>query len=166
MMKKKKILFVRHAKSDWSSPSLADIDRPLNNRGQNDAPEMGKRLRKQNQKPQRIFRSPSVRTTQTIDLLVKNAGWSDVDIKEKEWLYLASRRDYLSGIEEISNKHDYICLCAHNPGITDIVNHLSGEYISNMPTCAVALIEFETDNWKEVSGGTGKLLHFDYPKNR
>lgn len=161
----KKILFIRHAKSDWSSANLADIDRPLNKRGKKDAPEMGRRLGERKEKPNCIFRSPSVRTTQTIDLLSDTANWKEVEIKEKNWLYMATRRDFLAGIEDLENEFDYVCLCAHNPGTTDIVNYLSGENIYNMPTCAIALIEFNTNDWAEVSGGTGKLLFFDYPKN-
>jgi len=161
----KTILFIRHAKSDWGFADLTDIDRPLNKRGKRDAPEMGIRLAEMNTKPEIIYRSPSLRTTQTIDLLTTTAQWLDVKIEEEHWLYHASTHDYLTGIEKVKAEHDVICLCAHNPGITDIVNYLSGEYIANMPTCAIALIEFEINDWKEVSGGTGKLLHYDFPKN-
>ena len=161
----KKILFIRHAKSDWSFTDLADIDRPLNKRGKKDAPEMGKRLLDRKEKPECIYRSPSMRTTQTIELLSETASWQDVEIKEEDWLYMASRQDFLVGIEKIKNEIDFVCLCAHNPGTTDIVNYLSGENINNMPTCGIAIIEFNTDNWVEVSGGTGKLLLFDFPKN-
>ena len=161
----KKILFIRHAKSDWSFADLADIDRPLNKRGKKDAPEMGRRLCDRKEKPECIFRSPSMRTTQTIELLSDTASWQDVEIKEEDWLYMASRKDFLVGIEKIKNEIDFVCLCAHNPGTTDIVNYLSGENIYNMPTCAIAIIEFNTDYWAEVSGGTGKLLLFDFPKN-
>ena len=162
----KKILFIRHAKSDWGNPNLSDMDRPLNKRGKRDAPGMGRRFLKLNMKPDCIYRSPSTRTTQTIDLLTHTAQWQDVDIKEEDWLYHASNQDYLTGIENLNNDQNYICLCAHNPGITDIVNYLSGEYIVNMPTCAIALIDFQTGDWKEVSGSTGNLLHFDFPKNK
>jgi phosphohistidine phosphatase len=117
------------------------------------------------EKPECIYRSPSNRTTQTIDLLTDAASWSDVKIQNLDWLYLASRRDFLTGIENMNNDYDFICMCAHNPGITDIVNYLGGDHIANMPTCGIALIEFEANDWKEVSGGTGKLLLFDYPKN-
>jgi len=40
----KQLLLIRHAKSSWADFSIADFDRPLNDRGKKDAPVMAKRL--------------------------------------------------------------------------------------------------------------------------
>lgn len=125
---------------------------------------MGRRLSLRKDPPQLILISTSERTRQTMSLLKAEAGWSDVSVVEKEWLYLASAKEYVRSIEKLHDELDHVCFCGHNPSITSVVNHFSGEDIGSMPTCAVAVIEFDTDTWKAVSAGTGKMIHYDFPK--
>ena len=40
----KRLLIIRHAKSSWNNNLLGDFDRPLNERGERDAPEMAHRI--------------------------------------------------------------------------------------------------------------------------
>ena len=159
----KKIIFIRHAKSDWSSPELSDFDRPLNKRGLRDAPDMGMRL--QNTKPDIILLSNAKRTRQTIDLIIENAGWTDIRRVEKDIFYLASESVYLNEISASDNQLNTLVICAHNPGITSVINSLSGENITNVPTCGLAIITFELDEWSAISSNSGSLAHFDFPKN-
>ena len=39
------LLILRHAKSSWKDEALPDHDRPLNKRGKDDAPKVGRLLR-------------------------------------------------------------------------------------------------------------------------
>ena len=162
----KKLTLIRHAKSDWNIPELMDFDRPLNSRGKKNAPEMGIRLSKFNEKPQLIFMSASARTKETIQLLLESANWNDIDVIEKDWLYLASPQEYLKTIEKMHDEVDHLCICGHNPTITSVINHLTGENIGNVPTCGIAIIEFDIENWRSVSENSGTMLHYDYPKNK
>ena len=52
----------------------------------------------------------------------------------------------------------------HNPGLTDLTNHLSGSVIYNIPTCGIAEIDFDISSWSNLTDGLGKLVSFDYPK--
>lgn len=161
----KTITFIRHAKSDWNFPELKDINRPLNKRGLRDAPEMGKRIRKMNLLPEIVFLSPSQRTIQTMDLLSPEAGWGGLEKRIEDWMYPATVSGYLGFIESLNPEVNNIVFCGHNPTITDIVTYLSGQYISNVPTCGMAIINFEVADWNLVSGNAGNLIHYDYPKN-
>ena len=161
----KRILFIRHAKSDWSEPFLEDVDRPLNSRGKRDAPEMGKRLNSRHIQVDIILSSPSKRTKQTLKLISAEAGWDETERVFNEGLYLSSKSNFLEAIESVDNALNTMAIVSHNPGTTYIVNYLSNSSISNIPTCGMALIEFDTENWKEISGGTGKLVFYDFPKN-
>jgi phosphohistidine phosphatase len=67
----KLLYLVRHAKSSWAEPGLADIDRPLNKRGKRDAPEMGRRLKERDAVPDRIVTSPAKRARGTTRDLVR-----------------------------------------------------------------------------------------------
>ena len=161
----KQLTFIRHAKSDWSLPELMDFDRPLNKRGKKDAPEMGRRLLSDGDRPQLILLSAAARTIETVELLKETAGWQDVETQEKEWLYLASMEEYIRTIEKFHDEIDHVCFCGHNPTITGIINYLTGVYIGNVPTCGVAIINFKIDSWKHIIEGSGRLKHYDYPKN-
>ncbi len=61
----KTVLLLRHAKSDWGNPGLADFDRPLAKRGLKDAPRMGHVLTDFNVVPDKILASPARRAKQT-----------------------------------------------------------------------------------------------------
>ena len=63
----KKLTLIRHAKSSWEDAKLADIDRPLNKRGRNDAPKMAQRIAADGFSPGRIITSPARRDLQTAE---------------------------------------------------------------------------------------------------
>lgn len=161
----KKITFIRHAKSDWNLPELMDFDRPLNERGRNNAPNMGARMAKYEECPQLILLSAAVRTKETMKLFSEKAGWQDCKKIEKDWLYLASPQEYIKTVEKLANDLHYICFCGHNPTITAIINYYSGENLVNVPTCGLGMIEFDVDDWSSISRDSGRLMHYDYPKN-
>lgn len=161
----KTIYFNRHAKSDWSNAGLRDFDRPLNARGMRDAPKMGRRLVDGQESIDLFVSSPANRAISTARIMAKEFGYDLENIVEVDRLYLPSVRDFLQSIAEIDNSCGSIILFAHNPGITDVVEYLTNESIGNIPTCGIAKVEFPAaDSWKEVSGATGDLVFFDYPK--
>jgi phosphohistidine phosphatase len=161
----KTLFFNRHAKSDWSDSSLSDFDRPLNKRGMRDAPVMGKRLKERGESIDLFVSSPAVRAITTARIMAENYGYPVTDIKQVERLYLPSTHDFMNSITELDDALSSAIVFAHNPGITEIVEYLSGTSIGNMPTCGIAKIEFPSaDAWKEVSGGLGNLEFFDFPK--
>src|SRR4051794_9695084 len=61
----KTLILVRHAKSSWDQPGVSDIDRPLNERGKSDAPQMAKRLKERNIKIDLFISSPAKRAKKT-----------------------------------------------------------------------------------------------------
>jgi phosphohistidine phosphatase len=83
----KKLYLVRHAKSSWEDSSLDDIDRPLNGRGKNNAPEMGERLKKQGILPDLLISSPAKRAMSTAKKIAERVGYSKKEILIDENLY-------------------------------------------------------------------------------
>ena len=161
----KSIYFNRHAKSDWSNEGLKDFDRPLNQRGLRDAPVMGKRLVDRKEHIELFVSSPANRAISTARLMAESVGFDIAKITQIDRLYLPSIKDFLQSVAEIDEGYESIILFAHNPGITDVVEYLSNESLGNIPTCGIAKIEFPSaSTWKEISGGTGNLVFFDYPK--
>ena len=161
----KRLLLIRHAKSDWGNPSLRDFDRPLNKRGQANAPEMAKRLVSHQIFPNQIVSSPALRALTTANYFAKEWGIKSIDIKTDQHIYEAGVRTLLSVVNQFDDQEDMIAMFGHNPGFTDFANYLSNLGIDNMPTCSVVILEFPFDEWKMISSGTAKVLLFDYPKS-
>lgn len=157
-----KILYlVRHAKSSWADPHLADIDRPLNGRGKKNVPEMGQRLRKKNILPDLLLASPANRALTTAKKIAKEIGYAENDIKTSERIYHSGSEELLHVVQGQSDSIDSLMLFGHNPGFTWFANSLSGEHIDNIPTCGVVSIEFDIEHWTEVNSGKGRLSFFD-----
>lgn len=160
----KSLFLIRHAKSSWAESHLTDFERPLNQRGIESIQTMGKLMVKKNVTIGHLFASSSARTHATALGLMSVMGINSPKVSFHEELYHASYRTLLKFTCSISNQLDNVALVGHNPGMTDYVNYLTDGYIDNIPTCGIIKINFKTDNWKEVSGGTGELEFFDFPK--
>ncbi|WP_207427270.1 histidine phosphatase family protein [Pedobacter sp. SYSU D00535] len=161
----KQILLVRHAKSDWENPQQPDFERPLNKRGQANAPEMAKRLLKKHLIPQHLVSSPAVRAITTAKYFADILGFSEKEIQREQKIYEASASDLLEVLNKLDNKHDFVALFGHNPGLTTLAVSLSDSDIYNIPTCGMLLIEFPFDDWSLISYGTGVKKMYDFPKN-
>ena len=161
----KQLLLVRHAKSDWENIKLSDFDRPLNPRGEKNAPEMAKRLLKRGKIPQSIVSSPAVRALTTARYFANEFGHDKSGIVKVPEIYEALTSTLMSVINDLDNQFSFIALFGHNPGITELVRNLCNKDLYNIPTCGMVLIEFPFDEWNMVSAGTGEMVFYDYPKN-
>lgn len=160
----KTLYLVRHAKSSWEHTNLSDHDRPLNSRGERDAPHMGKRLQKRKPQPEVIISSSAMRAKTTAIILASAIGYPTSDISINARLYGAEPEDVLSIIGNLDDTIDCAMLVGHNPTFTALVNALGHCDLDNMPTCGVAVLAFPTDAWVEIESVQGNLVEFDYPK--
>lgn len=161
----KTLYLVRHAKSSWKNPGLADSQRPLNKRGKHDAPLMGKTLRGRKEIPELLISSPAKRAISTAKHFAKELNYNKEKIEIKEILYMASSTDFYNVIEKCGNSLKSIMLFSHNPGITDFANLISGYDIENIPTSGTVRIDFDTDSWKGIKNKKGEIKFFISPKN-
>ena len=160
----KTLYLVRHAKSSWKEADLSDHERPLNKRGELDAPRMGIRLRKRKPQPKAIISSSAVRAKTTAKLFATEIGFPKSDISIDERLYGAGPTDVVSIIHELNDTVDCAMLVGHNPTFTELVNSLGHCHIDNVPTCGMAILTFPVNTWKAIKNGKGELQDFDYPK--
>lgn len=139
---------MRHAKSDWNTDAKSDFERPLNKRGEKDAPIMGRWLKENGLVPEIIVSSPALRAKQTtlcvadcIDFSVNSIIWEDS-------IYNASMSDLLDVIIDYSHKAEIMLMTGHCPGMDYLVEYLSRErplYTASgklMTTAAVAVLGF------------------------
>jgi len=161
----KLLYLVRHAKSSWSDPSLSDRDRPLNKRGRRSAPDMGRRLAAQDHLPELIISSPAKRAFSTAKKIAKELGYDQSEIMKDESLYFSGTGGMLNLLENLDDGYQKVMIVGHNPAMTTLLNILSGSSIDNMPTCAVAVIDYPMASWSELRSAEGQLLVYDFPKN-
>ncbi len=161
----KRLILVRHAKSSWNNKDLQDIDRPLNKRGERDAPEMGRRMAKRGVVVDLILTSPAIRAQDTAKLIAEKSSCKD-KIKIDENLYDATAWEILDVIRKIDDHYDFVMLVGHNPGMTDLVNELSATPIEKVPTCGVFELDYDMATWPEIATKKSKAFRFDYPKRK
>ncbi len=164
----KKLYLVRHAKSSWDNVDMDDFDRPLNDRGEKDAPHMAKLLKHRDVMPDRMITSPANRAISTCRMFAKVLDFNKKKIITEQKLYHASPDAILNvliSLPEHKDKEDVVFLFGHNPGITEFTNELLNVSIDNIPTCGVVEATLVIDKWKDISFGCGEMHSFDYPKN-
>ncbi|MFM1920125.1 MAG: 2,3-bisphosphoglycerate-dependent phosphoglycerate mutase [Candidatus Hydrogenedentota bacterium] len=137
----KRLLIMRHAKSDHGQPGLADHDRPLNARGLMDAPRMGARLRELGIQPDLIIASTANRALHTACLFAEGND-SAAPVQQDGRLYLAPVSDYLAVLQEVPATADTVLIVSHNPGSEELLQHLTGQ-LRAMPTAAIACVTFD-----------------------
>lgn len=158
----KQLFMIRHAKSDWGNAGLRDFDRPLNQRGKANAPEMAQRLVKQAIRPDLVVSSPALRAITTANFFAEVWEIPRQQIQQVQTIYEANVKTLLAIVNNFDNGYDRIAMFGHNPGLTDLVNYLGG-HLDNLVTCGVIVLEFPFADWQLVSGGTGRVVHYDYP---
>jgi len=158
----KTLYLIRHAKSDWSNPFLSDFNRPLNKRGEKNAPFMGKILASKKIMPDLIISSPANRAKTTAKKIAKNISYIQ-DIVYEETIYEANSVDIENLIKKLDNKYNKIFLVGHNPAF-NIFTSSFVDFYENIPTCGIVELEFNIDNWNDINSKYAKLISFEYPK--
>jgi len=160
----KTLYLVRHAKSSWGESGLADFDRPLNKRGCRDCQDMGARIKKHGRIPDLIVSSPASRALATARCIAQQMHYPEADIVTEKQAYCSGTGALIDILQRLDERDTAVMLVAHNPDMTGLVNMLCGTAISDMPTCAIAMVRLEIDNWSEVGTVAGELADYDFPK--
>ena len=159
----KTLLVLRHAKSSWDDPELADFDRPLNDRGNASAPFMGRLIASNDLDPDVIYSSPAVRARETASL-VKERGDLDARIVHDERIYEASPATLRQVVSEIEDSYRSVMLVGHNPGMEGFIRYLTGK-LEPMPTAALAVIDLDISGWQMIDRDRGILRKLFRPKD-
>lgn len=154
----KRLILVRHAKSDWPEET-EDFDRPLADKGLEDAMNMSRFLKNHNISIDHFVSSPAVRALNTCRIFNQTY---QLDCSTDEKLYNPSERNFESVIYDLDDNLSSVALFSHNNGISNFANSIS-EDIFHFPTCGVAGFEVDCDSWSEFDGAKKKLLFFYEP---
>lgn len=166
------LLLLRHAKSAWDEPELADVDRPLAARGRKTAPLLAHWLDQQQLTPDLVLCSPARRVQETWELMRPVLG-EGVPTKILRTLYLAGRSRLLAALRRTPEDVRTLLLIGHNPGLAGLALSLSGvgrekalaRMAKKFPTAGLAVISFDAEQWSTIGAGGGKLEAFVRPKD-
>jgi len=159
----KRLILMRHAKSDWDHPGLEDHERPLNAHGRKSAAAMGDWMRKNSYLPDQALVSFAARTQETFARLKL-----EITPNVSERLYLASpdmMYDHL-----LQAKGHIVLMIAHNPGSAYFAEGLLREpphhpRFDAYPTCATLVADFDIMHWIELEPNTGVSVDFTVPRD-
>jgi phosphohistidine phosphatase len=159
----KTVLLLRHAKSDWDADYRGDHERPLAKRGVKAAKRMGRFLAETGPLPDRCVTSTAVRARTTLALAAEAGGWKAA-VEETDRLYHADAEEVGAVIAETDGAVNVLMLVGHEPTWSETVEDLVGSGAVQMPTAALACIDFDVDAWSEVEWGAGRLRWLVTPR--
>ena len=165
-----RLLLLRHAKSSWEQPDLADHDRPLAPRGRRAAAAVGEHLRGLAEPPQLVACSSAARTVETLQR-IRSALPADTSVTVEEALYAAEADELLAYVRRLPSTVTCVLLIAHNPGIGDLAVMLAGHgdsaaraaMAAKFPTAALARLAFD-EQWSTVEPGAANLEEYWTPR--
>lgn len=156
----KRLLVMRHAKSDWSA-GVADHERPLNRRGRAAADAMGRHLSNTGQAPDHVLTSSAVRARTTAERAAAAGRW-EAPIEVERDLY----ETYPQGaLEVVLGAPDVAALMVvgHQPTWSGLVAHLTGGSVA-VPTGTVVGIDLFIAAWDEVLDAQGEIVFVVHPR--
>lgn len=167
----RRLMLMRHAKSDWSVGGQADIERPLNSRGRDVAPLVGRYIAQHALRPDRALVSTARRTRETWDLLSPELG-KILPVTFDKRFYEAPAKSILVALQETPAEVHTLLVIGHNPGMQELASLLmaSGDIaarqnlLEKFPTAALAVIDFAIDRWSDLKAHAGRLDRFVTPR--
>jgi len=158
------LTLVRHAKSSWRFSGMDDFHRPLNKRGLRDAVRMPRQVVSRVPPPVLLLSSDAVRAVQTCQALADAYGLGEGAVVLDHALYLAEADQILEALARHGGEAPHVMLVGHNPGLTDVYNHLVDPPVGNLPTFSVAHLELDAPDWQSVGRGCGRGAGVLLPK--
>lgn len=159
----KSVVIARHAKSDWAT-GLPDHDRPLNHRGKEDAPRMGRALKALGFQPEVILSSTALRARTTANAVALELGLHS-PVKTDASLYEASHGQVVNSLQQLPDSVNHTMVFGHNPTLEQVVAYLlkmDGGIV--LPTSGMVCLEAPISSWSELRPGICALRWFLIPK--
>ncbi len=155
----KKLILVRHAKSSWKE-NVIDHERPLLDRGINDAKLVSNTFKNLNYKPDVIISSDAFRAKYTARIFKEALNFPENKFQLLHDLYDFSGELLLNVIKSCSDEINTLMLFGHNHALTSFVNTYGDKHIDNVPTSGLVVINFNTNHWQDLSKGITDYVLF------
>jgi phosphohistidine phosphatase len=163
------VILLRHGKSSWADPTLADLDRPLAPRGERAARRIAKYIRRKKIRPAIVLCSPSLRTRQTFEAIAPSLGKGST-VEFVQQLYAASQDELLHRLQALPESVDSVMLIGHNPGLQELALSLASRGTElprleeKFPTGALATLRVDSRSWVDLQPGNAELVDYVIPR--
>lgn len=148
----KSIILVRHGKSSWDY-NVSDKDRPLKERGINDAHLVSKEFNSEKVAIDFAFSSPANRALHTAMIFLRNLDYDFKKFEVTENLYDFSGESVRNHVQNLDDRLNTVLIFGHNHAFTNMANTWGNQYIDNLPTSGLVHIKFAVEKWKSIAKG-------------
>jgi phosphohistidine phosphatase len=166
-----RLYLLRHAKSSWDQPGLADHDRPLGKRGRKATRLLSAHIRDASVRPDLVLCSSAARATQTLEGIRQGLG-DNARVEIESGLYGAGSETLLRRLQALPEDAADVMLIGHNPAIETLAEELAGEagdaeagarLATKYPTGGLATLSFD-GSWSELDWEGAQLDAFVVPR--
>ena len=166
----RRLMLLRHAKAA-PPDGMADIDRPLAERGRQALPRVAAHLADEQLFPDLALVSTARRARETWEVVAPRLG--EVPARFEPRIYEAPVDRLLKVVREVGPEVRTLLMVGHNPGFEDLAKLLIGHgdryafarMAQRYPTAGLAVLDFAAEDWRAVAPGTGRLDRFVTPKS-
>ncbi|MCF8714643.1 histidine phosphatase family protein [Joostella atrarenae] len=155
----KEITIIRHGKSSWDF-DVDDKDRPLKERGINDAILVSNHFNKELTPPDIVFSSPANRALHTCMIFMRQLEISMSKVIITDQLYDFGGSSVTNFIKQLDDRYNNVMIFGHNHAFTSISNIFGDKFIENLPTAGVVKIKFDVAHWSDIKKGVTELIIF------
>lgn len=169
----KRLILLRHAKSDWDDPVARDFDRPLNRRGEKAALLMGQFAARRAIHFDMLVASPAVRVVQTLETFFTGYG-ETLDARWDRRIYLASSPILFDVVRDLPDSADSALMAGHNPGLEELIldlvpddgaNPIREDVEVKFPTASIAVLDLAIDSWAQARENVATISSFTRPRD-
>ena len=160
----KTLCIVRHAKSSWDHPGLADHERPILEKGKNRTKLVCNYLVENNHNVDLIISSHAVRARQTASIIADALNYPDGNIQISPTIYHGDIDNIFNQLFELPDDVTSVMLFGHNPTFTTLANYFLRKEIEWLPTSGIVCIEFNTDKWENFINARKKVKFVITPR--
>ena len=166
----RRLMLMRHAKTERAEPGERDRDRKLTKRGRSDAPVIAAYMAHHGLVPDLALVSPAARTQETW-ALVAPAFAKAPRVMKDERIYDASPERLFNVIAQTRGAHSLLVI-GHNPSLHDVAMQLiaTGDAevreraAEKLPTSGLVVIDCPIDDWSHLHPRSGRLERFITPR--
>ncbi len=163
-MSKRLLTLIRHAEAESEHGSrIRDCDRPLTERGREDAIRLRARLADRGFEPDGVWTSDAERALSTTTILADSVALGSADVDIRSSLYLAHMSTLRDSIREAPADIQHLVVIGHNPGLSELWDWLCDKHGFGLPTCGIARIGLKISRWSQLERGCGDLIEFGKP---
>jgi len=160
----KRLYIIRHAKSSWDHPGLADHERPILEKGIKRTTLVSDYLFGHNCKVDLMISSHAIRARQTASIIAKGLSYPEEKIQISTSIYHGNIDSIFDQLYELTDDINSVMLFGHNPTFTSLANYFLPRKIDWLPTSAVVCIEFDTDKWEDFINARKKVKFVITPR--